>query len=101
MRLFQAPLDTCLDSPLLASLSVHGWHFTVYAPSRIISERFSEELSETKKATFSGQLRSAEAQYHARPYIETSSLGPPPPKMHVIECHTCERKLKHFRNAAF
>ena len=33
MRLFQAPVDTCLDSSLLASLSVHGLHFTVYAPS--------------------------------------------------------------------
>ena len=34
MRLFQAALDTCLDSPFFASLSVHGLHFTVYAPSR-------------------------------------------------------------------
>ena len=32
-RLFQAALDACLDSPLVASLSVHGLHFTVYAPS--------------------------------------------------------------------
>ena len=31
MCLFQAHPDTCLDSPLLASLSVHGLHFTVYA----------------------------------------------------------------------
>ena len=34
MRLFQAALDTCLDSPFFESLSVHGLHFTVYAPSR-------------------------------------------------------------------
>ena len=33
MRLFQAALATCLDSPFFASLSVHGLHFTVYAPS--------------------------------------------------------------------
>ena len=33
MRLFQAPLDTCLGSPFFASLSVHGLHFTVYAAS--------------------------------------------------------------------
>ena len=33
VRLFQAALDTCLDSPFFASLSVHGLHFTVYAPS--------------------------------------------------------------------
>ena len=33
MRLFQAALDTCLGSPFFASLSVHGLHFTVYAPS--------------------------------------------------------------------
>ena len=33
MPYVQAPLDTCLDSPLLASLSVHGLHFTVCAPS--------------------------------------------------------------------
>ena len=32
MRLFQAALDTPLDSPFLATLSVHGSHFTVYAP---------------------------------------------------------------------
>ena len=35
MRLSQAALDTCLDSPFLASLSVHGLHFTVCAPSTI------------------------------------------------------------------
>ena len=35
MRLFPAPLDTCLDSPFFASLSVHDLHFTVYAPSII------------------------------------------------------------------
>ena len=33
MRLLQAPLDTCLDSPFFASLSVHGLHFTAYALS--------------------------------------------------------------------
>ena len=33
MRLFQAPLDTCLGSPFFASLSVHGLHFMVYAAS--------------------------------------------------------------------
>ena len=33
MRLFQAPLDTPLDSPFSATLSVHGLHFTVCAPS--------------------------------------------------------------------
>ena len=33
MRLFQAALGTCLDSPFFASLSVHGLHFTVYAPA--------------------------------------------------------------------
>ena len=33
MRLFQAPHDTCLGSPFLASLSVHGLHFTAYAAS--------------------------------------------------------------------
>ena len=35
MRLFQAGLDTCLDSPFSATLSVHGLHFTVYAPSNL------------------------------------------------------------------
>ena len=33
VHLLQAALDTCLDSPFFASLSVHGLHFTVYAPS--------------------------------------------------------------------
>ena len=31
MRLFQAALDTPLDSPFSATLSVHGLHFTVCA----------------------------------------------------------------------
>ena len=35
MRLFQAALDTPLDSPFSAILSVHGLHFTVCAPSSI------------------------------------------------------------------
>ena len=35
MRLFQAALDTPLDSPFSATLSVHGLHFTVCAPSSL------------------------------------------------------------------
>ena len=34
MRLFQAALDTPLDSLFSATLSVHGLHFTVCAPSK-------------------------------------------------------------------
>ena len=35
VRLSQAPLDTCLESPpLFLSLSVHDLQFTVYAPLR-------------------------------------------------------------------
>ena len=33
MRLLQAALDTPLDSPFSATLSVHGLHFMVCAPS--------------------------------------------------------------------
>ena len=33
MHLLQAALDTPLDSPFSATLSVHGLHFTVCAPS--------------------------------------------------------------------
>ena len=40
MRLFQVALDTCLDSPFFASLSVHGLHFTVYAPSIYVQAAF-------------------------------------------------------------
>ena len=49
MRLFQAALDTCLDSPFFASLSVHGLHFTVYAPSRhsLGYAQFSGRLTRT------------------------------------------------------
>ena len=35
LRLFQAPLDTCLDSPFCAACSIHGLPFTVCAPSKI------------------------------------------------------------------
>ena len=39
MRLFQATLDTPLDNPFSATLSVHGLHFTVYAPSILGCQR--------------------------------------------------------------
>ena len=39
-RLFQAALDTCLDSPLVASLSVHGL--------RALEKSSSEQVSETQ-----------------------------------------------------
>ena len=39
VRLFQAALDTCLNSPFFASLSVHGLDFTVYAPSQNVCVR--------------------------------------------------------------
>ena len=39
MRPFQAALDTPLDSPFSATLSVHGSHFTVCAPSIKFSEK--------------------------------------------------------------
>ena len=32
MRLLQGALDTPLDSPFSATLSIHGLHFTVYTP---------------------------------------------------------------------
>ena len=61
MRLFQAALDTCLDSPFFASLSVHGLHFTVYAPSisaagdtlfsEVVSERASQSWSWNPSST--------------------------------------------------
>ena len=38
MHLCQAALDTPLDSPLSATLSVHGLHFTVCAPSAIFGQ---------------------------------------------------------------
>ena len=37
MRLFQAALDTPLDSPFSATLSVHGLHFTVCAPLKTLT----------------------------------------------------------------
>ena len=32
-------LNVCLDSPFFASLSVHGLHFTVYAPSNTMGRQ--------------------------------------------------------------
>ena len=54
MRLFQAALDTPLDSPFSATLSVHGLHFTVWAPSNLwvrkIPQNFRQiSLSKIKK----------------------------------------------------
>ena len=46
MRLFQPALDTPLDSPSSATLSVHGLHFTVCAPS--ISEQFGPSIHKKK-----------------------------------------------------
>ena len=48
MRLFQAALHTCLDSPFFANLSVHGLHFTVYAPSILQGGSGTEPEPETR-----------------------------------------------------
>ena len=51
MRLFQAPLNTCLDSPFFVSLSVHGLHFTVYAPSIVCdSKNYMEKIVRRQKS---------------------------------------------------
>ena len=55
MRLFQAALDTCLDSPCFASLSVHGLHFTVYAPSNCPHIRWLVFLDRAKKTASAKQ----------------------------------------------
>ena len=59
MRLFQAALDTCLDSPLFASLSVHGLHFTVYAPSKHMKPCFSLAVTKVRVLgkPFDGSLK--------------------------------------------
>ena len=44
MRLFQAPLGTCLGSPFFANHSVHGLHFTVYALSSFVGREICREL---------------------------------------------------------
>ena len=36
VRLFQAALDTPLDSPFSATLSVHGLHFTVFRERQVV-----------------------------------------------------------------
>ena len=41
MSLFPAALDTPLDSPFAATLSVHGLHFTVCAPANSWKARFT------------------------------------------------------------
>ena len=48
MRLFPAALDTPLDSPFSSTLSVHGLHFTVYAPSS------SDSIAKLFRACFYG-----------------------------------------------
>ena len=51
MRLFQAPLDTCLCSPFFASLSVPGLHFTVYAVSILRRKQSSAKISKISRNT--------------------------------------------------
>ena len=54
MRLFQAALDTPLNSPFSATLSVHGLHFTVCAPSSFAGapSDYLTNLGETKQRLF-------------------------------------------------
>ena len=68
MRLFQAPLDTPLDSPFFVSLSVHGLHFTVCAPSRNLRRRSCEATLRLRRSTI-----------HARG-------APPSPCTRLLEC---------------
>ena len=53
MRLFRAALDTCLNSPLFASLSVHGLHFTACVLSNTVSRVLFRERELTE---FCGKL---------------------------------------------
>ena len=47
MRLFQGALDTPLDSPFSATLSVHGLHFTVFRNAfSELSKRSEKECDE-------------------------------------------------------
>ena len=50
-HLFQAPLDTPLDSPFSATLSVHGLHFTVCAPSnsRVSPDDYGDVLRPARR----------------------------------------------------
>ena len=45
---FQAALDTPIDSPFSATLSVHGLHFTVCAPSIGVQKHFWNEKSKIR-----------------------------------------------------
>ena len=79
MRLSQAALDTCLDSPFFASLSVHGWHFTVYAP-------LTHALSDMAPAMQGSIL------YHRLPIK-------PPSKEEVLEQKARQKRKLEERNA--
>ena len=48
MRLFQAALDTCLDSPFLP---VHGLHFTVRAPSMNVPAKRARKFRQKLRPT--------------------------------------------------
>ena len=58
MRLFQGALDTPLDSPFSATLSVHGLHFTVCAPLKNLSMHFKIERCEMPALRFGLSLQS-------------------------------------------
>ena len=118
MRLFQAPLDTCLGSPFFASLSVHSLHFTVDALSIRLgnyflhnSQRWLERGckksfgSRERKASCTGGKRGLDG---GKDFWET--FAPPSPK-HLLnplisrfvslpfsgplpECSDCKARLR-------
>ena len=98
MRLLQAALDTPLDSPFSATLSVHGLHFTVCAPSKNesspnfssfrpgFSPEFSSEISpsflRSFPALFASKGRPEKIHQKSPPFFNAKSPGKFEEKIH-------------------
>ena len=106
MRLFQAALDTCLGSPFFASLSVHGLHFTVYAPSRKGSFEPNLKVFRTTDRVLSGRshrnlppflpfLKILRIQCHKRSLAKEIGLKETLVKGSVLGQRLCRTKLAH------
>ena len=119
MRLFQAALDTCLDSPFFASLSVHCLHFTVYVPSRKFKTKFGalsfRNFSDPEKGVIGKEVLAEDVRpLQARADLRltgrvTRALRPEsPPKSLLSRAHTkglmqphvlLRRVLRRFSNS--
>ena len=92
MRLFQAALDTPLDSPFSVTLSVHGLHFTVCAPSNELP--LPARKRPLRSYTEINQQSRLSENFGTHGFLEPCPLKSPNPPLPKYKVHVLRRTKK-------